>query len=306
MSDETRLGPDEHDEHLGWRISALLDGELGVTEEIVAREHLQACDRCQEEFVEVMTARTFVRQLGEVEPPQGFLDKLATRGGSRVSPRAGLVALVALAAAWILFLAIGVGVTLPDVSPPVDRFAEQHVAVAQEDDGPLPERSDGFRRMATADLDDLDAPYVAPASLAPADRQGELARLAGYDGDGAVQVLYSDGETEVSVFQQEGSLDWAALPDTGDRRRLDGRDAWVGTVTAAGGDAESAVVVVDRGSVVYTVVTDANVDAALTVAGELPDPPAYSFGQRAQKNLEELARRIGLGAAGATGDRGGD
>lgn len=287
---------DGGDEHLGWRISALLDGELGVTEEILAREHLERCERCEQEFVEVMTARTFVRQLGEVEPPQGFLDKLASGDRSRLGPRAGLVALVGLAAAWILFLAIGVNVTLPDVSPPVDEFAAQHVALAAEDRSALPERSDGFERIAQADLDDLDAPYVAPASLGDGGAP-PLARLAGYDAEGALQILYSDGETDVSVFQQEGSLDWGALPETGERRQVDRSEAWVGTVHAAGGGTEPAVVVVDKGNVVYTVVTDASLDAALTVAGELPDPPAYSFGQRAQRNLEELARRIGLGAA---------
>lgn len=177
---------DGGDEHLGWRISALLDGELGVTEEILAREHLERCERCEQEFVEVMTARTFVRQLGEVEPPQGFLDKLASGDRSRLGPRAGLVALVGLAAAWILFLAIGVNVTLPDVSPPVDEFAAQHVALAAEDRSALPERSDGFERIAQADLDDLDSEIDAPPRMRPYVQQ-TLARM----GEVSVEDYYS-------------------------------------------------------------------------------------------------------------------
>lgn len=296
MTDDDAMAGDGH---LGWRISALLDGELGVTEEIVARGHLEGCDQCQDEFLEVTQARSFVRQLGDVEPPQDFVDKLVSSGGSRFSRRLGLAGLVALAAAWILFLAIGVGVSLPDVSPPVDEFAEQHVAVADNADADLPERSDGFRRVAVADLDDLDAPFAAPASLA-SDRDAAPAfdRVAAYDGDDSLQVLYSNGETRVSVFQQEGSLDWATLPATGDRDEVDGSEAWVGTSSDVG-DGTPSVVVIDKGNVVYTVVTDAPPDAAVTVARDLPDPPAYSLGQRAQKNLEELARRVGLGAAEA-------
>jgi hypothetical protein len=63
------------------------------------------------------------------------------------------------------------------------------------------------------------------------------------------------------------------------------------------GEGTPSVVVIDKGSVVYTVVTDAPPAAAVTVARDLPDPPSYSIGQRAQKNLEQLARRVGLGAA---------
>jgi hypothetical protein len=286
------------DEHLSWRISALLDGELGVTEEIVAREHLEGCDQCQQEFAEVMAARSFVRQLGDVEPPQGFLDKLATTGESRFSPRLGLVGLVTLAAAWILFLAIGLGVSLPDVSPPVGEFAEQHIALANHGDDELPDRSDGFRRVPATELDDLAAPYAAPPSLSSArDEARSFDRLAAYDGQDALQVLYSDGETQVSVFQQEGTLDWNALPSSGTREQVGGSDAWVGTLPAAATGAPSSVVVVDKGAVVYTVVTDAPVEAAVTVAEDLPEPPGYSIGQRAQRNLEELARRVGLGAA---------
>jgi hypothetical protein len=295
--DDTSGGEFSGADHLGWRISALLDGELSVTEEIVARGHLERCDQCQDEFVEVTQARFFVRQLGDVEPPQDFVDKLVSSGGPRFSPRLGLAGLVALAAAWILFLAIGVGVSLPDVSPPVDEFAEQHVAVADQADADLPERSDGFRRVPMAELDDLDAPYTAPATLASDNDEGPgFDRVAAYDNDGSLQVLYSDGETRVSVFQQEGVLDWGTLPSSGDRDGAGGAAAWVGTPSVIG-EGTPSVVVIDKGSVVYTVVTDAPPAAAVTVARDLPDPPSYSIGQRAQKNLEQLARRVGLGAA---------
>jgi hypothetical protein len=284
------------DEHLEWRISALLDGELGVTEEIVARKHLEGCDACQQEFAEVMAARSFVRGLGDVEPPQGFLDRIATSSSSRFPSRLGLVGLVAVAAAWVLILAIGVGIGLPDVSPPVDEFAEQHLALseASESDG-LPERSDGYQRVPSASVDDLAAPYSVPSSIDAA-----YDRLAAYDSDDALQVLYSDGETEVSVFQQEGSLDWRALPSTGSRIELGDSEAWVGRATVGGVD--QTVLVMSKGDLVYTVVTSAPSDEATALAEDLPEPPAYSVTERARKNFEQLGRRFGFGATLAPGE----
>lgn len=277
------------DEHLEWRISALLDGELGVTDEIVAREHLERCARCQDEFAQVMAARSLVRDLGEVEPPQGFLERALPGERSRFSPRLGLVGLVAVAAAWVLILAVGLGVALPDVSPPVDEFADQHaeVADATETSPTLPERSDGLQRLSPEEVSDLDAPFVVPDAIDP------FERVAAYAGEGTVQVLYADREREVSVFQQEGSLDWDELPAEGRRDDPDVGRAWVGTVETPSGPA--AVAVVPRGGdIVYTVIATSP-EEAWQVAERLPPPRDYSIAERTKRNLEGVARRLGFG-----------
>ena len=115
-------------------------------------------------------------------------------------------------------------------------------------------------------------------------------------------MLYSDGETEVSVFQQEGSLDWRALPSTGSRIDLGGSEAWVGRATVDGVD--QTVLVMSKGDLVYTVVTSATSDEATALAEGLPEPPEYSVTERARKNLEELGRRFGFGATLGPGESG--
>lgn len=98
------------DTHLGWRLSALLDGELSVADEMRAREHLADCDFCQDEFMEVMAARAYVRGLGEVEPPQDYLDRVLTRIHRQSQVRVGLITLVSFATIWIVVLVIAAAV----------------------------------------------------------------------------------------------------------------------------------------------------------------------------------------------------
>lgn len=276
------------DGHLGWRLSALLDGELGVTEEVVARRHLEACDHCQEEFVEVTAARRLVRGLGDVEPPEGYLDRVLRRVQGGGHPlRLGVVGLVSVAAIWIVILLIGVGVLLPEVAPPVDEFVAQHETAAVDPDR-LPE-IEPVEVLDPETASSLDAPYVVPETFA-----GDYEQVVAYDkGAGVVQVLYRDADRQVSLFQQEGSLDWDALPDTGDEVEVDGRRAWVGAVQGAGDEVDQ-VVVVQHGPVVYTLVGSEDAADSARLVEQLPEPRGYSVPERARKNLSELMRRVGL------------
>lgn len=270
--------------HLGWRISALLDGELPVTDEIVAREHLADCDLCQQEFAEVMAARAFVRGLGDVEPPTGYFDRLAAHTRRRMPTHLGMAGLVAIAAVWICLLIIGAGLSLPDVVPPVDDFVEQHEQAMSDD--PADVDAD---HIELASGDAVGPPFVLPDELASG-----FQRVAAYDhGDGVVQVLYRQGDTEVSLFEQEGTLAWSSLPDYGEERRLGGQRAWVGTLDGSR-SAPGQVVVIPDGPVVYTLVTTGEADPALALAPELPEPQDYSWSDRARRNVETIAERIGL------------
>lgn len=270
--------------HLGWRISGLLDGELSVTEEIVAREHLADCDHCQTEFAEVMAARAFVRGLGEVEPPTGYVDRIMAHTRRRMPERLGLAGLVGIAALWICLLIISAGLALPDVAPPVDRFVDQHELAASAEADPT-----GDLQPLDEDGSELDPPFVLPDELASG-----FERVAAYEpDDDVVQVLYRQGDTEVSLFEQEGRLDWSDLPAYGRETEVAGRRAWVGTVNGTR-TPPGHVVIVPDGPVVYTLVTTGAPDPALALAPELPEPQDYSWSDRARRNVETLAERIGL------------
>jgi hypothetical protein len=279
-------------EHLGWRISALLDDELNAVDEDLALDHLAQCEHCQTELAEITAARDLVRSLGEVEPPHGYLDRMMD--SRRYNPRLGLVGLVTLAAAWVLILAVGVGITLPDVTPPVDEFADQHDTLdelAAEPDR-LPPRTDGFQRVTSDELAALDERYEAPESL-----DSVYNRVGVYDDGEVVQVLYTDGNVGVSLFEQEGSLDWAALPGGGEEVQVNGTRAWTRTTPGVDGAPDETVLVVPKGAVVYTLVSEAPREDLIALAEGLPEAEPFSLSERAGRNFRELARRFGLGTS---------
>jgi len=80
--------------------------------------------------------------------------------------------------------------------------------------------------------------------------------------DGTVQRYYTDGVFGLSLFEQEGELDWNALP-AGDQMELDGHTArrFVGP--------SGAVVVWEMDGVVYTSVSEVPVDEVAAIADDL-------------------------------------
>jgi MucB/RseB N-terminal domain len=97
---------------------------------------------------------------------------------------------------------------------------------------------------------EVAAPFRAPG------KAGDRFQLAGrYDEDhGTLHLFYSDGLFSVSVFEQEGDLDPAGLPDGAESRNVGGRD--VRQYRTPGG----VVMVWQSGDVVYTTVSDAPAD----------------------------------------------
>lgn len=158
--------------HLGDLLSALLDGELSVTEEVVARRHLETCGLCTNELVEIETARTLVRGLPAVDPPFGLLERLGPSGplsgvlgpsgplsgvpgpsgplsgmtvlgaGRLGLPRSshrrrvGVAALAASAAAGVALLGLAPPREEP-VSPSVARLVEAHATGASVEGDPV-------------------------------------------------------------------------------------------------------------------------------------------------------------------------
>lgn len=82
--------------------------------------------------------------------------------------------------------------------------------------------------------------------------------------DGTVQRYYTDGVFGLSLFEQEGELDWDALP-AGEPVELAGHDArrWAGP--------SGVVVVWELDGVVYTTVSDASTDEVAAIVDDLGD-----------------------------------
>jgi sigma-E factor negative regulatory protein RseB len=137
-------------------------------------------------------------------------------------------------------------------------------------DGDL-ERSVRFTRLATDDITpavppvpeggpkavpthDVGDEYVVPDRLEPGFRL-----MGRYEHpSGAVQLFYSDGLFSLSLFEQPGAVDWAALPEGG-RRATAGSERAQWYATDAG-----TVVVWSRAGLVLTGVSDAPRDTVRT------------------------------------------
>ena len=78
-----------------------------------------------------------------------------------------------------------------------------------------------------------------------------------------VLLFYSDGVFTASVFEQQGELDWSALPGGGTDTQL--ADTRTRTYHEASGD----VAVWERNGLVYTCVTDAPSDVFANMVGAM-------------------------------------
>jgi hypothetical protein len=58
------------------RFSSLWEKELAISEEKIVREHLSSCPECQREFERFEKTMGWLRSVGEVEVPEGFLPEL--------------------------------------------------------------------------------------------------------------------------------------------------------------------------------------------------------------------------------------
>ena len=96
-------------------------------------------------------------------------------------------------------------------------------------------------------IESVNAPFRAPNTA------GDGFRLAGRyrDAGDTVQLFYSDGLFGISVFEQEGKLDWSGLPAGGAARTVAGHDG------RRYGTPAGIVTIWESDDVVYTAVTDA-------------------------------------------------
>jgi hypothetical protein len=93
-------------------------------------------------------------------------------------------------------------------------------------------------------------------------------RMGAYRSGSVVQVLYSDGVYDLSLFEQNGRLRRSDLPPTGERVAIGDATGW--RYPWPGGQ----LVVWSAGGKVFTAVSDAPVDQVLTAVRSLPQAPS--------------------------------
>ena len=149
----TAFGGFEPGKHLGDLLSGMLDGELTQTAVEAAQAHLAVCTACMYELENVRTARLWVRDLPQAEPPAGFYERILRGEAPEGFPRSGragafgfghgapslrrkVLAVAGSAAAAVALLTVAAPRQSP-VSPSVNRMVEAHATGASLSSDPL-------------------------------------------------------------------------------------------------------------------------------------------------------------------------
>jgi hypothetical protein len=252
--------------HPGDLLSAWLDGEVDEASAAGVAAHVAACEACAAELDALRSARAALRSLPVVDPPLGFFERLPGRGPTRWA------ASMAAASAAAAFLVVGVGGTAVErVAPALGDRAAAHADQAES----LPAagtvsvgRGPGGG-PAVAGFD-VAAPFAAPDAMS-----GGYRRVAaGWEGD-ALHVVYDDGGSHLSLFEEVGRVDWDAMPP-GQPVRVGGG---VGRLY---GVPEGQVLVWEAGDLVYTAVGDSP-QALLAMAAGVGPPRELTLAQKLRR-----------------------
>ena len=248
--------------HAGDLVSAHLDGELDPETASWVEQHLTGCEPCRAAADDARAAREWLRSMPPVDGATVIAGFLARH---RTAIRTG-TAFVGAAAVALGAMALSSAALRPEVVPDVAALSRVHAKVsAVASSGPrMSEQS-----LAAAGLDDDVVPmrpvqrvaalYAAPPALLG--NRSHLSRQALYDGDDLTMVVYGDGTSSVTVFEQPGSLDWDRLPD-GAFTQVRDRRVWVR-------EGSPVVMVTEAGDLVITALSDDRA-AVTTVIDGLP------------------------------------
>ena len=209
--------------------------------------------------------RRLLRDLPEVEPPDGFFDGLirTRRRKARAVVVSGLVAAGVVGA---LVVAEATGIT-GDADPEMDALAARHATMMTS------EVEDGA-------MDDMPAPYQVPERLGPL--QPGAAML--HDDD-VVQIVYGGDGRYVSVFEEPGDFEDEAMELELTPLRVEGVSAW---------RAEDGSIVVHRRDVLYVLVGDVDTDDVADIVADLPDARPLGLGDRLRDAMDDLVDAFGL------------
>lgn len=275
----------------GELLSAYLDGELEADEVADVERMIAEDPAVADELDGLAKVRGALRDLPLVAvPTAGGAAVLRPRGwplddGDRTEPgptavvhdlsshrapagrrlsRPVLAGAVAVAAALV---AVGLVVVRGDGGgedpfvPPVTEFASRHDAMADlvaSGATEVPPMPGGFEALDPAEMGD-DAPAELPSGFE---------RMAGFAGpDGTMHVIYTHDDMAVSVYRQQGAVDWAGLPESGTPMEMEGAPAWLHTAETPRGVEE--IMVLQDGDTVYTFVAAVPHDAMVSVVEDV-------------------------------------
>lgn len=228
-------------------LNAYLDDELDPGERVAVERALENDPSLGAELAALAGTRLLVRDLPLLEMPEEFAQRLARR--SPVGPvarprRRSRVKMAALSAAASVAFWGGVATTGDAIAvvPDLAGVVSAHSNVAGE----------GHHERA-----DPSVLFTAPGSmdgfeLVYASRRGDV-----------VHAMYTDGERDVSLFEQPGRVDWDQLPATGRFLEIAAGTAWTGTVN------DQSVLIMSRGAMVYMLV--ASGDQAMAEMSEMSE-----------------------------------
>lgn len=217
------------------RVSAYLDGEMDGAERDEFVAEVGTNPGLAAEVEAIGSTRDALRGLPDV-PPRRDLAQLGPAGVShrRRWAAGGATAAIAIAAAWLLVALLVFSGGGSAVVPALDDLVGQHESAAAQD--------------TTGAFEPMEREEVDMAMKAP-DDVGGMGMGGVYQSDDVVQVVYTDGVHNVSVFHQSGEVAWDDMPP-GDMMTMDGKPAWHSTMHG------SDVVVVASDDGIVTIVAD--------------------------------------------------
>ena len=227
-------------------LSAYLDDELDATDRARVETYLARSPDERARLDGLAEIRTALRGMPPVDPP-----------GPLVAPAAPASAwtrrALPLLAAAALVLRGGVRVCgRGDANSPDSMGTDQLLALHQDAQRMMADEVDG----APGDL--LVVTDTSQVDHMPEDLGAGMRRMGIYGTDGLVQLVYSDGDHVVSVFEQPQD---AAGPRVGEPMAVADRSAMHQSM---GG---SEILMVDEGDLVVTVVGEGGLESVGTMAG---------------------------------------
>jgi len=256
---------------------AYLDGELTPAERSSVDELLDGSPAARAELADIDRVRSLVRGLPAVDAPFGFYERIIVAPpaliarSSRRTPGVVVASVGAMAAAILLFVAVTP--TFERFTVPISDMNERHVSLAAS--------------MSEAHQPAMSEDQVTD-SLNEQGSGGDFRRVDVVTTPGDVQMLYTDGESMISVFEQTGRVEWSDLPVGGSQMMLEDDPAWAMAMPT------TDVVVVEREGMVVTVIGTAPHDVVMATAEAVPDPPPPSLADRFGDACEWMANGFGF------------
>ncbi|HTN80591.1 MAG TPA: zf-HC2 domain-containing protein [Acidimicrobiales bacterium] len=269
-------------------LSAYLDGELTPAETTQVEGLLTSSPAHRDEFARLDQARTWLRALPPVDPPEGFIEQAIAKAGAPVAPpkkrKWGMLNLVATAAVWVVVLGFVNVSRSHHVSPDVADFAQTHTEASAGFGGLLGSLGAGKPQQHQVEQTALGEPYWAPLAL-PGDLSLRSVQLLRGD---LVGLVYANDSDLVMLYEVPGQVSPSAL-DGGQETTIDGSKAWVFE------EDRSMIVVVQRADLVYAIAGPSDGALVGAVATRLPSPPSPSLADRLGSAGRGVLDSFGLG-----------